>query len=226
MCNKNPVWIRFMAPVIPITTLSLSKCLDQALLHKSEHIHLLISSGGGSVFHGISMYNYLKGLNIDITTYNFGSADSIATVLFCAGKNRVCVRHARFLIHPVSLNIAANLTLKDKDLEEQLKSVKIDTENIAKIISYTANKDIKDVEEKMHNRTTLNAEEAKEYGLATEISSNLYENGNILYSIYEDGTIFQYIPNPAISSNTTEMPINFYNMPINPRQIKPQNDLF
>lgn len=40
------------------------------------------------------------------------------------------------------------ILLKDKDLEEQLKGIQIDTENIAKIISDTANKDIKDVEEK------------------------------------------------------------------------------
>lgn len=148
MSDKNSVYIRFMAPIMPNTIKSLSQCLDQAILHRSEHIHLLISSSGGSVFHGISMYNYLKGLNINITTYNFGSADSIATVLFCAGKNRICVPNARFLIHPVSLNLNVPLLLKDKDLEEQLKSIKIDTENIAKIISDTANKDIKDVEEK------------------------------------------------------------------------------
>ncbi|WP_288521822.1 ATP-dependent Clp protease proteolytic subunit [uncultured Brachyspira sp.] len=213
MSDKNSVYIRFMAPIMPNTIKSLSQCLDQAILHRSEHIHLLISSGGGSVFHGISMYNYLKGLNINITTYNFGSADSIATVLFCAGKHRICVPNARFLIHPVSLNLNAPLLLKDKDLEEQLKSIKIDTENIAKIISDTANKDIKDVEEKMHNRTTLNPIEAKKYGLATDINSNLYNNDNILYSIYEDGSIFQYIPNPDITSNMSQSPINFYNLP-------------
>ena len=98
---------------MPNTIKSLSQCLDQAILHRSEHIHLLISSGSGSVFHGISMYNYLKGLNINITTYNFGSADSIATVLFCAGKNRICVPNARFLIHPVSLNLNAPLLQKE-----------------------------------------------------------------------------------------------------------------
>ncbi len=55
MANRNPVYIRFMAPVMPNTIKSLSQCLDQAILHRSEHIHLLISSGGGSVFHGISI---------------------------------------------------------------------------------------------------------------------------------------------------------------------------
>lgn len=69
----------------------------------------------------------------------------------------------------------------------------------------------------MHNRTTLNPIEAKKYGLATDINSNinsnLYNNDNILYSIYEDGSIFQYIPNPDITSNMSQSPINFYNLP-------------
>lgn len=85
--------------------------------------------------------------------------------------------------------------------------------NIAKIISDTTQKPIEDVEEKMHNRTTLDPTQAKEFGLATGISSVLYDEGNILYSVYEDGSIFEYIPNPAVTANTTQFPINFYNMP-------------
>lgn len=68
----------------------------------------------------------------------------------------------------------------------------------------------------MHNRTTLNPSEAKKYGLATDISSNLYNNDSILYSIYEDGSIFNYIPNPSITANMSEAPINFYNLPEQP----------
>lgn len=45
MEERNPVYIRFMAPIMPNTIKSLSECLDRAILHRSEHIHLLISSG-------------------------------------------------------------------------------------------------------------------------------------------------------------------------------------
>ena len=54
---------------------------------------------------------------------------------------------------------------------------------------------------------------SKKYGLATDINSNVYNNDNILYLIYEDGSIFQYIPNPDITSNISQSPINFYNLP-------------
>ncbi len=54
---------------------------------------ILISSPGGSVQHGLSAYNYLKGIPAKITTHNFGIVDSIA-MLSCyivAGQKRLCV---------------------------------------------------------------------------------------------------------------------------------------
>lgn len=98
------VYIRFMAPVIPQTADQLFRVFDQIVQQKVERVHLLISSPGGQVFHGLSIYNFLKGSPIEIYTYNFGSVDSIAGVIFCAGKQRYSVPHARFLIHSVSMN--------------------------------------------------------------------------------------------------------------------------
>ncbi len=40
-------------------------------------MHLLLSSPGGSVFHGLSVYNFLKGAPFEVYTYNFGSVDII-----------------------------------------------------------------------------------------------------------------------------------------------------
>lgn len=213
--SKNPVWIRFMCPVIPQTATSLLKCVDQAVSIGCDEINLMISSNGGSVFHGISIHNYLKGLNIPVVTYNFGTSDSIATVLFCAGDSRVCVPHARFLIHPVTMQLNGQVGLKDKDLEEFMKSVNIDTENIARIISDTTGKSLAEVTSDMHNRTTLNPSQAKQYGgkgLATEIKKDLYTAGH-MYAVYETGEVFSYIPTPSATASTTFAPVNMYNLP-------------
>ncbi len=65
-------YIRFMAPVIPGSIDVLMKIIDQKIHHGYERLHLMLSSPGGSVFHGLSVYNYLKGAPIEVHTYNFG----------------------------------------------------------------------------------------------------------------------------------------------------------
>lgn len=170
----NDLYIRFMAPVVPVSTATLFQVIDQALQAKVKRLHLMISSPGGSVFHGLSIYNFLRGIPMETHTYNFGSVDSIGVVIFCAGARRHSVPHARFLIHGVQLNIQGAATLDEKSLEEHLKTVKIDQENIARVISDTSGQPLHKIEADMINRTTLSPQQAKDYGLVHEIQSKLF----------------------------------------------------
>ncbi len=177
--------IRFLAPVNNQSADLLFKAIDQKISQGCTKLHLLISSPGGSVFHGLSLYNYLKGIPIDIYTYNFGSVDSIGVVIYCAGKKRFSVPHSRFLIHGVKLNINGNQSIDEKQLEEYLKGLQIDQRNIAKVIADTTNRTIEDIEKDMHNRTTLNPDEAKVYGLTHEVKSELVKPDSDMITIGE-----------------------------------------
>ena len=167
-------YVRFMAPVNAKTTDQLFKIIDQKIKDKYTKIHLMISSPGGTVFHGLSLYNFLKGAPLEVDTYNFGSVDSIGVVIFCAGKRRFSVPHARFLMHGVRFNFNGSASFDEKQIEEHLKSLKIDQENIARVIADTSGKPKHKIEEDMNNRTTLNPNEAKDYGLIHEIQSVLF----------------------------------------------------
>ena len=167
-------YIRFMAPVIPQTSDSLFGIIDKKIKEKVERLHLMISSPGGSVFHGLSIYNFLKGSPIEIYTYNFGSVDSIGVVMFCAGTQRFSVPHARFLIHGVQLNFQGNHSFDEKGLEEKLKALRIDYQNIARVIADTVTKTASKVEKDMNNRTTLDPKQAVKYGLVHKIQSELF----------------------------------------------------
>jgi ATP-dependent protease ClpP protease subunit len=167
-------YIRFMAPVVPASIAQLFQLLDHAIQTKVGRIHLMLSSPGGSVFHGLSMYNYLRGAPFETHTYNFGSVDSIGVVIFCAGKRRLSVPHARFLIHPVQFNVGGPSAFDEKQLEENLKGLKIDQENIARVIADTTGKPLHKIEEDMIGRTTLSPSQAKDYGLVHEIQSALF----------------------------------------------------
>jgi len=179
----KPVVIKFFAPVIDATVDALMNAIDQKMKQGVRDFIILISSPGGSVFHGLSAYNYLKGLPAKITTHNFGSVDSMGIVLYCAGSRRLSVPQARFLLHGVNAQFAQKQSLEEKQLEERLKGLKIDIENIAKVIAANTGKSVKDVTNAMLERTTLNPEEAQSWGLVHEIKSQLFEAGSEVISI-------------------------------------------
>src|SRR4030065_917462 len=101
----KPVVIRFFAPVIDATVNTLMSTVDQRMKQGTKEFIILISSPGGSVIHGLSAYNYLKGLPASITTHNFGSVDSIGIVLYCAGSQRPSVPQEGLLFHGVNVQV-------------------------------------------------------------------------------------------------------------------------
>lgn len=199
-------YIRFMAPVIPQSANQLLRVVDQKIAAGTTKLHLMISSPGGSVFHGLSIYNYLKGAPVEVITYNFGSVDSIGVVMFCAGDIRISVPNARFLIHGVSMNIQGPLTLEEKGIEEKLKALKIDYQNIANVIAETCGKERRAVTRNMNARTTLSPQEAQEYGLVHEIRSNLFPAGADVSFVYEDG-VQQQLPQQIIMPQGIPFPL-------------------
>ena len=187
----KPVVIRFFAPVIDATVNALMSAVDQKMKQGTKEFIILISSPGGSVIHGLSAYNYLKGLPASITTHNFGSVDSIGIVIYCAGSRRLSVPQARFLFHGVNVQFRGEQNLEEKLLEERLKGLRIDMENIAKVIAANTGKNAEDVTNAMIERTTLNPEEAQSWGLVHEIKSELFEAGSEVIAIQ-----FQQQPQP------------------------------
>ena len=181
--TTKPVVIRFFAPVIDATVNALMNAVDQKMKQGIKEFIILISSPGGSVIHGMSAYNYLKGLPASITTHNFGSVDSIGIVLYCAGSKRLSVPQARFLFHGVNVQFQGQQNLDEKLLEERLKGLRIDMENIAKVIAANTGKSARDATDAMFERITLNPEEARSWGLVHEIKSELFESDSEVIAI-------------------------------------------
>lgn len=167
--------IRFFGPVNENTINPLLRVIDEKMRQGVNEFSLLISSPGGSVFHGLSAYNYIRGLPVTFTTHNFGIVDSVAATLYCSGKRRYCVPQARFLLHGVQSQLQGNL--EEKQLEELLKGMRSDAENIAKVIADNTGKSVQDVTDAMFERTTLNPDEAKKWGLVHEIKPELVPSG-------------------------------------------------
>lgn len=176
------VVIKFFAPVTGETVDDLLEAVDERLKQGADEFVILMSTPGGNVHFGLSAYNYLKGIPASITMHNFGSVDSIGLVLFCAGDKRYCVPQASFLVHGVTCNFQ-NESLDEKDLEERLKSVRVDSENIARVIAANSKLGVEEVTRAMFERTTLNPEQAVEWGIVHEIRSELFARGEEVLSI-------------------------------------------
>ncbi len=198
-------YVKFFAPVMQDSINMLMQVVDKKLSQGAKKMGLLISTPGGDVFQGVSAYNYLKGVPLEITTHNFGSADSIGVVLFCTGSRRFSVPHARFLLHGVMCNFPQAVSLEEKQLEERLKGLQIDMGNIAGIIADTVKKTKQQVFDDMLNRTTLYTEQAITYGLVHEVRSELFESGAEVISIMASG---QAMP-PAVPQAVNPANPNF-----------------
>lgn len=181
--GKRTLYIKFFAPVDGSSINPLMNIIDQKIHDGVQRFVILISSPGGSVFHGLSVHNYLRGIPAEIETHNFGSVDSIGVVMYLAGSKRYSVPDARFLIHPVSLGFIGNERLEEKQIEEKLKGLKIDAENIAAVIGDATGKKEEEILRKMHDRTTLNPEDALRFGLVHEIKKELFPVGAELIAI-------------------------------------------
>jgi len=181
--NPKTAYIRFFAGVNDSTVRRLMQTVENKLKEGVERFVVLMSSPGGSVFHGLSAYNFLKGIPAEVITHNFGSVDSIGVVIYCAGSRRYCVPHARFLLHGVVAQFPNPTALEEKQLEERLKGLRIDLENIAGVVAANTGKSEDEVHRAMLDRTTLNPEAAKEWGLVHEIREELFPTGAELISI-------------------------------------------
>ena len=109
-------------------------CSQIIAQEKPDEIYFLISSSGGEVAAGITLYNYLKAIPTKITMHNIGTIDSIATVIFIAGDRRLAAPHTSFLYHGVQFGTSGPFSASLSQIREIESQIKRDHEKIAGII--------------------------------------------------------------------------------------------
>ena len=180
---NDTVYIKFFGSIDEAAVKALMTVVEEKLKAGARCFVLLISSPGGNVFAGITLYNFLKGIPAEVITHNIGSTNSIAAAVFCAGDRRYSVPHGVFLIHGPRANFPQGASLEADALAERLNGLRIDTENIAGIIAANTNRSEAQVTQDMLDRVTLNPEQALEYGLVHEIREQIFPEGAELISL-------------------------------------------
>ncbi len=134
-----------------------------------KDIHLYINSPGGSVSAGLGIYDVMQFVKCDVSTYCFGQAASMGSLLLAAGApgKRYCMPNARVMVHQPL--ISGGLSGQASDIEIHAKEmIKLKTK-LTEIYEIHTKKDYAFLEKSMDRDNFMDAEEAKAYGIIDEI---------------------------------------------------------
>ena len=145
---------------------------------------IALSSPGGNVVAGVTIYNTLISMPYEIETHNIGNSDSIATVIFLAGKKRFANPTATFMFHGVGFDGNAAERLEEKNLLEKLDVVKSEHKRIASLIEAGSKIKAADCVKLLENQSTRDAVWAEAVGLIGGIKVfSVPQGANVKYLI-------------------------------------------
>ncbi len=106
-------------------------------------------------------------------------------VRFSAGVEVKTVNklNARFLLHGISYDVTKPNRFEEKTLDERVRSLRMDRENMSGVIADSTGRPLATVERDILDGTVLNSEQALVYGLVHEIQSVLFEKGSRMFEI-------------------------------------------
>lgn len=165
-------WIQFLSAVNGESFGLLVEIFQNAVLEGVERLHLLLSTPGGSVSYGLTLYALMRGLPIEVWTYNIGQVDSIGVVLYCAGKRRLAAPQTRFLLHGIRTHLEEGNYTGDQ-LRNILTELESDQRNICRVLAESTGQTLEKVEADLSRMVTLLPEQAREYRLVDEIVTEI-----------------------------------------------------
>lgn len=141
-----------------------------ARIHPGKPITLRIFSPGGSVFHGLELFNTLRrlaGQGHHVTTDVQSMAASMGSFLYLAGDTRVIGKDAQVMFHPISAGVGGSLV----EMEDTVDWYRRLNEQLDKTIVGRTKLTKKILKEKASRSSGwwLSAEECVKYGVAHEI---------------------------------------------------------
>lgn len=135
-----------------------------------REITLYINSPGGCVADGLAVYDVMRMLDAPLRTVCMGTCASMGAILFLAGEKREMMEHGRIMVHDPAFGGNHNIGgKKPHQIQSELDDLNRCRESLAKIISERTGKTMEEVYEVTANDTYFSADEAIEFGLATDM---------------------------------------------------------
>ena len=143
----------------------------QLLLLESEEvdkdIHLYINSPGGDITALFAIYDTLKYIKPDVSTFCFGQAASAAAVLLSAGAHgkRFALPHARILLHQPFGGVEGQAS----DIELQAKEILRMRDLLNHMLSTDTGQSVEKIAKDTERDFVMTADEAVAYGVIDEV---------------------------------------------------------
>jgi ATP-dependent protease ClpP protease subunit len=174
---STKLYLSFTAKVNDQTTSALMNTLALAIQQGTQDLTLMLSTPGGSVMHGMTLYNYLSALPVNLTTYNIGNVDSIGAIVFLAGSTRFACPHSTFMLHPVAFGLQAGQNYEQPDLTAVVQSLEADQSRISGIYAERSGLEKANASALFNQQKTYSATEAKTFGFVGEVKPLAIEGG-------------------------------------------------
>jgi len=132
-----------------------------------KDINLYINSPGGDITGLLAIYDTMKYIKPDVSTFCFGQAASAAAVLLGAGSKgkRYALPHARVLLHQPWGGVGGQAS----DIEIQAREILRMKDMLNAMLAADTGQSVERVNKDTDRDFIMSAEEAVEYGLIDEV---------------------------------------------------------
>lgn len=153
------------------------KTLIQQIIYfnsiSDEEITVYINSPGGIIGCGLPAYDAMRMSKAPIRTVCIGTAASMGSILFLGGDKREMYPHSRIMIHDPSFGGGGYAGKKPHEIQEEVDRLNEFREKLCTLIAERTGRTLDEVYEKTKTDSYFNADEAIEFGLATNIADNI-----------------------------------------------------
>ncbi len=161
--------IIFLGSVLDDTVANLI-CAQMLFLESEDpekDIHLYINSPGGDLTALLAIYDTLKYIKPDVSTFCFGQAASAGAVLLAAGTKgkRFALPHSRILLHQPWGGVGGQAS----DIEIQAKEILRMRDLLNEMLGNDTGQDVSRIEKDTDRDFVMTADEAVTYGLIDEV---------------------------------------------------------
>lgn len=137
-----------------------------------EEITIYVNSPGGSVNDGLALYDTIRMLKSPVKTVCMGLAASMGAILFLSGEKRSILPRSEIMIHDPSYGGGKYTGQKPHEIQQHLDSLMKKRDILCEIIAERTGNSLEEVCKRTASDSYFNAEEAIEFGLATDISES------------------------------------------------------
>jgi len=150
-----------------IANLIIAQLLHLESEDPDKDISIYINSPGGSVYHGLAIYDTMQFIKPDVSTICVGIAMSMGALLLAGGAKgkRMALPNAKILIHQVTGGFQGQGT----DIEIQAREVIALKRRMEEIIAEHTDQPLDRVSKDMERDYFMSPQEAKEYGIIDNV---------------------------------------------------------